>query len=259
MNREQQGNKGIFIASAAVILVLVFLLVVFTSTSTSGSPNGIILPDPAQRHPDAETPPQSSAGEYVQVTNENVLQILKTIHRETAYYQVCSVKVGSDEFASYRVVSLWVNGSLLHAEITDGNRTKSVLTDGQTIYLWYAGDTEPAVVQRSEGVTLDDLLGMLTYESLIARTASDILAAEYLQDFADVPCIYVECMEREDLTGRYWIDVNSGLLYQAEVTSFGEQMYAMKQNDLKLLASDDALFSGKFLLPDGTRPFTAAE
>ena len=73
-----------------------------------------------------------------------------------------------------------------------------------------------------------------------------------------VQCAYV-CTQAGDVTWRYWVELDSGLLYMTDVLERSTQVYLVRQTYLELLAQEDESFSGRFQLPDGTRPFGAEE
>ena len=51
----------------------------------------------------------------------------------------------------------------------------------------------------------------------------------------------------------------TALLYMTDVLERSTQVYLVRQTYLELLAQEDESFSGRFQLPDGTRPFAAEE
>ena len=71
-----------------------------------------------------------------------------------------------------------------------------------------------------------------------------------------VQSAYVCCQDELGNTWRYWVNLDNGLLYMADVLEHSTQVYAIRQTYLELLAQEDETFSGRFLLPDGTQPFS---
>ena len=85
-----------------------------------------------------------------------------------------------------------------------------------------------------------------------------IIDADFLVlvDPAQVQCIYVCSQDTEYVTSRYWIDLDTGLMYRADVLEMSKQVYVLQQEGLELLAPGDEAFSERFVLPDGTTPFS---
>jgi len=257
MKPFSRGSLGILIAVTAVLLVLVFVFILFFRGSTDGTSGGIILPDPSVSAPPVQVPEQSASGEFVQISPDNVLQVLWSFSRAGSYYQKYTVSVGTEDVQSTKSVELWVNVPYLHAEISDGRSVKSLVSDTETLHIWYGDDPESISVPLGEDLTLEDALGLLTYEYLLSTDPDTITEAEYLvlNQTQPIQCIFVSCAETESVVYKYWINLSNGLLYQAEVYRDNELVYTLSQKSYVALGSDDSAFSDRFLLPNGTALF----
>lgn len=258
MNRDRRSYKPFLAVSIAVLLVLVILLAFLFENRHGKDRDAIVLPEPPAESVVQEAVEQPSADDFVQVSTDNVRSVLQSMSRPSSYHQSYTVTVGSDETQASRSIKLWVNGSLIHAEIFDGIRTKTILTDGKTAYLWYDGDTEALSVPLDETVSPEDLLGLLSPDYLLSMDPVQILDADFLvlEDPQQVQCIYVCSQDAEFVTSRYWINLDTGLLYKADVLELSKQVYVLKQDSFEQLASEDEAFSDRFLLPDGSAPFS---
>lgn len=262
MNRDRRSYKLFWAVSIAVVLVLVILFAFLFENRSGTDRESIVLPDPPSEVSVQKPTEQPPADDFVQVSADNVLSILQSMSRPSSYHQVYSVTVGVDETQALRQVELWINGSLIHAEIFDGARTKTILTDGETAYLWYDGDTEALYVPLEQTVLPEDLMGLLSPDYLLSIAPEQITDADFLvlEDPKQVQCLYVCSQDAEYVTSRYWIDLGTGLLYKADVLELSKQVYVLKQDSFEQLAAEDEAFSDRFILPDGSTPFsTAAE
>lgn len=261
MNRDRRSYKPLLAVSIAVILVLVILFAFLLENKSGTDRESIVLPDPPSEVSSQKPAEQLPADDFVQVSADNVLSVLQNMSRPSSYHQVYSVTVGADETQSFRQVELWINGSLIHAEIFDGVRTKTVLTDGAAAYLWYDGDTEALSVPLGADVLPEDLLGLLSPDYLLSLAPEQITDADFLvlEDPQQVQCIYVCSQDAEYVTSRYWIDLDTGLLYKADVLELSKQVYVLKQDSFEQLAAEDEAFADRFTLPDGSVPLFTAE
>lgn len=257
MDHERHSYKPLLAVSIAVLLVLVILLAFLFENRHGKGRDSIILPDPPAENVVQEPTEQSSADDFVQVSADNVLSVLRSMSKPASYHQNYTVTVGSDETQATRSIELWVNGKLTHAEIFDGIRTKTILSDGSTAYLWYNDETEALSFPLEQTISPEDLLGLLSPDYLLSIAPEQIKDADYLvlEDPQQVQCIYVCSQDAEYVTSRYWIDLDTGLLYKADVLELSRQVYVLKQDAFELLASEDEAFSDRFLLPNGTAPF----
>ena len=264
MSSKKLSSKAVWAVSGAVIIVVVLLISLFLTQSPSADQDSIVLPT-TQEDPTAEmvspSEDESSAygSDYFEVTNENVLMALQSLNRPYAYHQIYSVTVGSDTERAVRTVDFWVNGQFVHAEIADDQQTRCIVSDGNTAYLWYDTEDTYISVAMLDGMSVEDLLGLPDFDSYLMIQDDTVVDSGYLvlEDPA-VQCIYVCTQDDIADTSRYWVNLENGLLYQADVLENSNQVYAIRQTLFETLASEDESFQNRFILPDGSAPFIAA-
>lgn len=129
---------------------------------------------------------------------------------------------------------------------SSGGQTRHTITDGQTTYIWYNGET--AVFEAAAGdITADEEQGIPTYETVLELPAKEIAVADY-RAISGVNCIYVETAENADgYVERYWVGVDTGLLMAAERLVDEEPVYRMAALTVDMTAPTAA----DFTLPDG--------
>jgi len=259
MDEKKPVNIPVLAAAVALILVVVILIGVFALRQSRAGSEGIILPtvQPEKQEHASQTPEVQA--NFVQITPDNAATVLRSLQTADYYHQSFSVAVGTDRAIADSMVELWVSGRVIHAEINDGRKVKSILTDGDTAWLWYNVDPEPISVSLDGSVLAEDLLGLPNFNYLNTVKHGNVLEADYLVlTEPATQCIFVSVQSGEDRTDRYWINLANGLLYQADTLTDNQLIYQVRQNDFAQLADGDAAFQGKFSLPDGTEPFTAA-
>ena len=103
-------------------------------------------------------------------------------------------------------------------------------------------------------------MGLLSPDYLLSIAPEQITDADFLvlEDPQQVQCLYVCSQDAEYVTSRYWIDLGTGLLYKADVLELSKQVYVLKQDSFEQLAAEDEAFSDRFILPDGSTPFSTA-
>ena len=260
MNQKFSSRKTLWGISIAGLLIAVLLICVFVSTTGSAMKEGIVLPDRTEENSSDELPEQTENTDFLEITPENVLTALHTLERPEAYYQSCTVTVGVQPYQSAKEVHLWVNGDLLHAEVRDAHHTKHLLTDGAVAYIWYEGNIAPARILLTEYLTQEDLLGLPDFDGFLTVEQEHITDAGYLfLDESNIPCIYVASRQTPSAVVRYWVNLDSGLLYQADAMEDSDQVYHVRQQSFELLSPEQDELWSKMRLPDGTAPFTEAE
>ena len=259
MDNGKKSNIAVIVFSMALLLVLALVVALFFRGTPSQSKDSILLPS-AQIG--TVQSPELSAGtdtEFIQVSNENVLPMLRALDRPAYYYQSFRVNVGSDDIQAEKTVEFWVNQNLVRGQISDGNRTKNILSDGENAWLWYDSD-QIAVSVSLSSITVEDLLGVPEFDFLQMMERTRITDAEYLiLSDPQRQCIFVCTQDETSLSRRYWIDLESGLLYQGDVLDQNQRVYELRQERFELLAQGDESFSGLFFLPDGSDPFMETE
>lgn len=260
MNPKRFPLRRGWVAAIAALVIVAAMVAVFALSEARKPQESIVLPqEPVS---DSQSIPEQEQEEevgFAQITKDNVLSVLqKTVSKPMAYHQSYSVTVGADESQAQRSVELWVNWPLVHGEVSDDARTKTVLSDGETAYLWYNSDQNYITVPLDSAMDVWDLLGLPSYDYLETMASYPVTDGGYLVlEDPKVQSAYVCCQDDLGNTWRYWVNLDNGLLYMADVLEHSTQVYAIRQTYLELLAQEDETFSGRFLLPDGTQPFSA--
>lgn len=259
MDERPTRKKTAAIVGIAALAVISVLIAFFAGSLEKNQHETITLPDP----PAAETPSAPTVTQpedvFAQISTQNVQSVLSGLSRPAFYHQTLTLTTYSGESTREQQAELWVAGEQMLVRTTDSFETKSFLTDGQTLYIWYSEEDTPARLLLGETFTRDDLTGVPTYEALLALPVSQLTAAEYLtlSDEDELPCVFVESTQGE-ICCRYWISLGSGLLYSYAALTGNDIFYTAKQTRLEILMDGDEAFDGVFQLPDGTRPFDAA-
>ena len=231
---------------------MAILLAAVVMSIRGGTRDTIVLPDDtASAEP--ESPPVEASEPFLTVARENVQEILATMARPSAYAQSLEVVRYWSGGSARRTVSLWVSGARMRAQIAAGEQTEHLLTDGETLWLWYDGLDTSRVLTPEETVTFDDLAGIPTYETLTTLDPAAILEAGFvtLSEPEDRSCLYISVSDGA-YTDRYWVDVNTGLLCRADTLLEGQQVYQLRQTSGQVLSTEDTALQGVFQLPDGT-------
>ena len=255
---EQMKKRKTSPLIAAIVIVLAFFLMIavfLLSGKEQSVP--ITLPDAAPGQTQQQDELQTELDNFVQITPDNVQQVVKTLARPTSYHQIYTVTIAEGERRSAQIVDMWTNGDMLRADITSDTGVSSILTNKKTAFLWYSDDNVPVEIPLNDTISPDDLLGLPTYELLLNDDPAFITQASYLALQESVlQCIYVSVQDTDELLKEYWIDIDTGLLYKANITLNNQLIYSAEQEELHILAPEDEAFLDQFLLPDGSAPFS---
>ena len=260
-NRPKKAAWAVFAAFTAVALLL---LLFFLTQNPAGDTEGIVLPsapDAPQQGITAEPGTEADAdhNEFLEVTDKNVLSALQSLSHPAAYRQIYRVSIGTDDSAHVYQVMLWIKGSLLHAEILDDTQVRNVISDGMTAYIWYDDNKTAVSVTLENRIGTEDLLGLPDFDSYLTLSQEEVVDSEYLfLEEEQIPCIYVCAQTDSQYSSRYWINLNTGLLFRSDVLENSNRVYEIRQQLYETLALEDETFNDRFLLPDGSDPFTAA-
>lgn len=261
--KKRSGNAA-WAVSAALIAVILLFLVFFLTQNPAEETEGIVLPspqDPLQQGTVSDPSKENEAfiSQFLEITDKNVLSALQSLSRPVAYHQIYKVTVGSEEASYVCQVVLWVKGSLLHAEISDGTQVRKVISDGSLAYIWYDNDESVIMVELDQTMRMEDILGLPDFDSYLSLDQSSVVDSEYLiLEDQEIPCIYVCAQQDLQYSSRYWVNLNTGLLYQSDVLENSSRVYEIQQQFYEGLALEDEAFRNRFLLPDGSDPFSAA-
>ena len=255
---QRYHNRSVLIVSIALVLV-VALVLILVLVQPQGKSEGIILPA-AQTETLAESVPNAvHQDEFLKITTDNVASALRSLERPTHYNQRYEVAVGVNELRSTRTVELWVSNTLIHAEIRSDFSVKSVLTDGQTAWIWYDSEPNPISFSLRNSITTEDLLGIPGFDYLNTLDTLTVLESDYLLlQEPQLQSIYVCARSSEEETNRWWINLDNGLMVRADAQERNQMVYEVRQTYFARLAEGDESFSGRFVLPNGDAPFTAS-
>lgn len=251
--RNGKIRTPVLMITAALFVALTISLVAFFSNRDA---NRTSITLPPENWQGAETTTSSEEG-FVTVTAENAALVVENLKRPEYYHQTLLQVTAAETASARQTTELWVCGDVCKLITSVGGQTRHILTDGSTAYLWYRDETwNVESVALPQGVSIDDLAGILTYESIADIPVEEIAAAQYLQltEQGGAPCLYVEAKEQGGVK-RFWVDLATGLLCLADCTADGSESYRIEQTGLSVLESDDEALLRQMLLPDGSDPF----
>jgi len=250
MSKEPNGAKSAGTAIVAALFVTCAIIFVFLTSQRDNNRDGIVLPEnPLSELPTTEENIEPEAL-FVFVEPENVKAVLETMTRPAAYYQKISIETFWNGGSGVKQVEIWRSGQVYKAVITDQSTTRNVLTNGESVWIWYDRDNQAVEVQAHENITTDDLLGIPTYETVLDLDVKNIVEAQLVTPEDLGSCLYVEVQQSGQLE-RYWIDSDTQLLVRSETVLEGEITYALGQLELELLSVQDEQFRDIFMTPDG--------
>lgn len=258
MGKRPVGARAAWIVIATAVLLVAFILAAFFLSMRGNPRDSITLPD-ADAAQQSETPDTREQELLMSVDSGNVQKILDTLTRPEAYHQALELTSGWSGGSGKSMVDIWKSGTLLRARISEPAQTRNYLTDGKIVYLWYDAEKTARRLEPDSTVSMDDLIGIPTYENVRTLTASEISEAGFvtLDDLDDANCLFIcTVADKDGYQDRYWIDVNTQLLCKADTLLHDGQIYRMQQTSLELLTAEDVGLQKMFRLPDGTAPFS---
>ena len=264
MPPKKISGKAVWAVSISVVIIVGLLMVLYLAQNSDDVQDSIVLPTEQEYAPsDVVIVPEdqdiSSNSSFYEVTNENVLLALRSLNRPTSYHQTYVVTVGSDDLRAVHHVDLWINGDLLHAETSNDTETRCLISDGTNAYMWYKGEDIPLSLQLQNGQQIEDLLGLPDFDAYLSLSDQSVVDSDYLVlEDPSVQCIYVCAQDDPGSTSRFWVNLENGLLFQADILELSNQVYSVRQSAFEILAAEDEAFADRFLLPDGNAPFSSA-
>lgn len=231
-----------------IILALILLTVFLLAQKAFRSDNTIKLPEQTSEADTGEDTQSPDNLNVLSITPENVQTAIATLSRPVAYHRTQTTELFWSEGSAATTIQVAVNGSMMRLDIIPSDGTVChTLLKGDSCAVWYDDERE-WIVLRAEQYSSDILQRMPTYETVLELPVEQITNAEYCLKNG-VYCIFVQTAK--DDTGhadKYWISVQSGLLYFAERTHNGELIYRFSAGEPEQGAPAESLF----LLPDGT-------
>ncbi len=257
MANRSSGIRTLVIALVSALVLVGLILAAFFLLSGARGGAGITLPEQTQ----PAAPPEAGSveeGLFLEVTPENVVGVIATLSRPASYHQNLTLTTAWSDGSAERTAELYVSGGLVRVDVTDGGTVRSCLSDGKTAYLWYQDDNIVTSFALGSTLTLDDLMGVPTYEDVLKSEPGAVTDAGFvsLADLDGRNCIYVQVASDGGYVDSYWVDVATGLLCRADTVSGEMLIYQLRETLSETLLASDELFSAAFVLPDGTAPFS---
>ena len=250
--KHNGGIRMIVLAVITALCITGILVAAFLFNSVGDREQSIHLPEKPEEQPTEEVP-QSP---FLELTAENIAQVIGTLQRPMAYRQNLTVTTAWAQSSTVQTIEVVHSPSCTRTDVTGTQGTSHTLTDGTTLYLWY--DRESSYISRdNSAIEADDLAHIPTYEDVMELPPEQILTTEYRTEDDGNSYLFVS-FQNGDYTEQFWIDVTSGLLARAETLYQQTAVYTMRQTQLTLLDAA-ALDSSVFTLPDGKMPFAASE
>lgn len=250
MNKKPSGKLAVGIAIAVAFLIFALLIVAFFTGTRGNARDSITLPE---AHPQEQAPIANEPEElFLSVDASNIQSVLDRMSRPEAYHQMLTISTMSSGKSGSKTVELWEYGNYARAIITEQSHVQHLMTDGEFLWIWYEGDSSPAELLCSEEISFDDIVGIPTYETLVALEPTEITDAGFLalHDMDDTSCLYI-ASTHGDFVNRYWVDAATQLLCKADSLYFEQQIYQLRQNSCEMLMLDEASLREIFLLPNG--------
>lgn len=247
MNGKNGRLRVVGIVTAAALLVSGLLLAAVLSTIRSGVRNTITLPEGPLPAP---SEPEGAAADdlFVEVERDNIQRILSAMRRPETYHQILTVIRFWHGGSSTRTVELYRSGERAFAKLSGEGRDRSLLTDGNMVWLWYADEKEARALSPDPSVTFDDLTGIPTYETVSSLPAPSIAEADFVT-LDGASCLYVSARDG-DSEERYWVDASTKLLCRADALEGDQLTYQLRQSLWEV--PDEETLQDIFRLPDGT-------
>jgi len=240
----------------ATLAVIVVIGALFIGNIRQNTRDAIVLPDTAQSV-QSESQPDENKPALLEVTRENVQNIVRSLHRPQYYHQTYTITRQMNGAVSETSAELWVADTRVCAVLTTASGEKHILTDGETLYVWYAGDETVRTLAASQNATMDELIGIPTYEQVGAMPPAAITDGEFITDDRyDSGQQIFAAAEEGTVRRECWISLDYGLLTESILKRENETVYDALQTGLEILAAGDEAFDDVFVLPDGTSPFT---
>ena len=143
----------------ATLAVIGVIAVLFIGNFRQSQRDSIVLPDAAQSaQPAAQQPGEEPS--LLEVSRSNVQSIVRYLHRPQYYHQSYTITRQMGGAASESTAELWVSDTRVCAVLTSAAGEKHLLTDGQTLYVWYASDEKVRQLPVAADVTMDELTGI---------------------------------------------------------------------------------------------------
>lgn len=246
MNRRQNATLALWAAVATALLVIVALF--FTLRSERISPEIKLPPDPDElgdlNSPSEDiTPAGNLALERVEVTRRNVTAVIAELTRPTEYTGVGKTTIFSESGKLERTYRLYVQDYYQKtSRFYDDSWHDEAIYTPQKVYMYSDGQTIP--VERGD-FSPDTASSMPTYEDILNLNQASITDAKYLS-YNGAACVWTG-VRVGTMEIAYWVNLENGLLVQAEAKQNGEIAWEFELVELTLERPADDVW----LLPSG--------
>lgn len=233
------------------VLGILLLAAFFLIQQTMGDGNTITLPGYITDSGTGDTDHNTEDLNVITIDPNTVQAAIATLSRPLSYHRTQTIELFWDGGSSVTTSHVAVRNGLMRVDMIYPDGTVCHTLSGNDLCaVWYDED-RTWVTLRADRYSDDALQHIPSYESVLELPVERIIQAEY-RLLGDVYCIFVLTSEDEEgYAESYFISVQSGLLYFAERTHYGEMIYRFSAVEPGSNAPDDSLF----LLPDGS-PFT---
>jgi len=240
-------NKRTTYLTIALSILLLFVLLVIQQALKEDST--IVLPEYTT---EADTDDGNSSADgfnALSVSPKTVQTAISTLSRPASYKRTQTVEIFWSSGSSTSSCDVAVHSGMTRIDTTlADNSVCHVLMTADTAAVWYDDETAWTTLHAEE-FTADSLQRMPTYETVLEITVASIAQAEYCEKDGTW-CIFVQTRQNMDgYTEKYWISVQSGLLYAAERLYNDSLIYRFTASEPETAAPEESLF----LLPDGSK------
>lgn len=243
-------KQSIYLAAGfTALLAVVILLLAWGGRRQS---QGIVLPESQGDSASVGEEGGESRLNTVTITPETVRPAISTLSRPVSYSRSQTVETFWSGGSGQSVTQIHVSGgrTRLDTQLTDGSVRHMLVetgADGAALAgVWYDDESDWKLL-RSPDLTADQAGRMLSYETVQELPVETIAEADY-REKDGVSCVYVETTaDSVGYVDRYWVSVETGLLYMAERQWDGALIYRFTAGTPEIAAQEESLF----LLPDG--------
>lgn len=255
---EEKFPKRYIKNTVALILTVVFILVCgfiysYYIRGLTDTPPSVTdkVPGDGENLP----PPIDEGGAVAiapDITNENVIRVVKSMEKASAYYQEGAVEVISGSSSIVTKYKTWAKNGVYKCELTTENNTVNVVMTPKNSYYWASNSDKYYTAQTAE-FKIEDVQGIPFVTELYDIPEDNVLSAS-VENHLNTAAIYTEV--KDTSTGyneKYWIGAQNGVLLKSETYKNGSLIYRFQTDKFTYDVPDDSVF----LLPDMTNPLTA--
>lgn len=235
---------------AIVLVATLFLSSYFSTSAFRDKENSIILP--SEQNSGIITPSTESSNENIALTNiditkDNVLDVISTIKRPSSYQYTVNSTLYFDNQATSTIYIRYTLGDTTRVDEVNaaGVIYSTKITNEEDFYAWNSDDTTFFSGKKGD-FDSDTTVSLPTYEDLLYLDYDDIIEVSIL-NLNYEPCIYVKTSQNSVIID-YYISSISGLLVRADYMQNDEIIRACVVSSVDLTPPDSSLF----ILPNGT-------